>query len=170
MNTASAIIMLCGAQFHLRVHYIFGSLSDAFCRVFFPFWQIAVISILCVFVCAASWWWQNVRKGEGVVEWMERDERSVGQTCVVIISIFVLFCSIFTLALLPYYVNAQHWNFNYTTAKIRRIQMQTRKLITFLPFHFQQFFTLFMTKEYKRERERKKRQKQQQKQQHHHQK
>lgn len=38
MNTAIAIavIMLCGAQIYLRVHYIFGSLSDAFVVYFFP--------------------------------------------------------------------------------------------------------------------------------------
>lgn len=116
-----------------------------FCRVFFPFWQIAVISNVCGDVMMAECTRRGWSKGN-------RKRWSVGQTCVVIISIFVLFCSIFTPALLPYYVNAQHWNFNYTTAKIHRIQMKTRKLITLLPFHFQPFFTLFMTKEYKRKK------------------
>lgn len=146
MNTAIAIavIMLCGAQIYLRVHYIFGSLSDAFVVYFFPSGKLQSFPMY-----AATWWWRSVRGG-----WSKGNRKrwSVGQTCVVIISIFILFCSIFTPALLPYYVNAQHWNFNYTTAKIHRIQMKTRKLITLLPFHFQPFFTLFMTKEYKRKK------------------
>lgn len=161
MNTTIAIIMLCGAQFYLRVHYIFGSLSDvAFVVYFFPSGKLQSFRMCwCVCACVCVRRRDDGRVYESGRGWSKEKRKrwSVGQTCVVIISIFVLFCSIFTLALLPYYVNAQHWNFNYTTAKIHRIQTKTRKLITFLPFHFQPFFTLFMTKEYTR----KKRQKQQ---------